>query len=101
MSGGSGYVISRSALGKFVDFAKNASHQKCAAANSKAIEDVALGKCLLNAGAIAADSRDKELKVRYFPLNAFYALFANKLKTKFWLYLTAYYHIHAVGCLIL
>ena len=71
MSGGSGYVLSRAALDKFIDFLPNATYQQCTAVHSTATEDAKMSRCLLNAGAIAGDSRDDELRMRYLPFDPY------------------------------
>ena len=96
MSGGSGYVLSRAALDKFIEFIPNATEQQCPAANSTVIEDLEMGRCLLNAGAYAGDSRDDELKMRYYPLNPYGVLKSNHLSSDFWIYTRSYYHINSV-----
>ncbi|KAI6213199.1 N-acetylgalactosaminide beta-1,3-galactosyltransferase [Aphelenchoides besseyi] len=65
MSGGSGYVLSREALRRFVEKALN-NTQKCKASQSGA-EDVEMGKCLQAVDVVAGDSRDAQGKHRMLP----------------------------------
>lgn len=63
MSGGAGYVLSKSALQLFVQ--RNASICKTA---EQGVEDVEMGKCLQQLNVIAGDSRDTDGKGKFFPL---------------------------------
>lgn len=65
MSGGAGYVLSRSALTKFITEAYNDQHL----CHYKTIaEDEQLGFCMENIGVIAGDSRDEKGLERFVPL---------------------------------
>ncbi|XP_013115382.2 glycoprotein-N-acetylgalactosamine 3-beta-galactosyltransferase 1 [Stomoxys calcitrans] len=65
MSGGAGYVLSKSALEQFATKAFN-NNQVCN--NTYKEEDLQLGECLANIGVMAGDSRDAEGKERFIPL---------------------------------
>ncbi|XP_075163755.1 glycoprotein-N-acetylgalactosamine 3-beta-galactosyltransferase 1-like [Haematobia irritans] len=65
MSGGAGYVLSKSSLEKFATTAYN-NNQVCNHTFKE--EDIQLGKCLENIGVIAGDTRDDEGKERFIPL---------------------------------
>lgn len=75
MSGGSGYVLSRTALMRFV---RNGmpDHNKCLAEVVGA-EDAEMGKCLENVGVLAGDSRDRRGRGRFFIHNPGYHLHAS------------------------
>ena len=97
MSGGCGYVLSRATLDKFIDFLPNATEQQCAAVNSTATEDVEMSRCLLNAGAIAGDSRDDELRMRYLPFEPHCMLKSKFFSDNFWSFTYGFYHAHSVS----
>ena len=63
MSGGAGYVLSKSALELFAK--RNSSICRSA---EQGVEDVEMGKCLEKLNVIAGDSRDTTGKGRFFPL---------------------------------
>lgn len=56
MSGGSGYVLSKEALKRFVE--KGMTNPKICRGGHAGSEDVELGKCMMNLNVIAGDSRD-------------------------------------------
>lgn len=66
MSGGSGYVLSHEAVRRLVEEAF-ADPEKCARETSYP-EDVVISQCLENVDAFAGDSRDVDLRGRFFPL---------------------------------
>ena len=68
MSGGAGYVLSLTALEKFVTKGINDKTGKICRTNGKGSEDVELGKCMENLGISPGDTRDAFGKGRFFPL---------------------------------
>ncbi|XP_073841347.1 glycoprotein-N-acetylgalactosamine 3-beta-galactosyltransferase 1-like [Musca autumnalis] len=66
MVGGAGYVLSKSALVKFINEAYD-NGDICS--DSEIDENFALGNCLRNIGVVAGDSRDEQLKERFIPVS--------------------------------
>lgn len=65
MSGGAGYVLSRTAVKRFMELGyKNSTICKSGKGGS---EDKELGYCLQNVGVVAGDSRDDQNRGRFFP----------------------------------
>ncbi|VDM44367.1 unnamed protein product [Toxocara canis] len=62
MSGGAGYVLSKTALRKFVEEALN---NKTICSKSGDYEDVEVGLCLENIGVEAGDTRDEQQRHRW------------------------------------
>ncbi|KAH8421216.1 hypothetical protein KR009_001043 [Drosophila setifemur] len=97
MSGGSGYVLSREALRIFAEGLKDPT--KCRPEDDHA-EDVEMGKCLYNLGVKAGDSRDSQLRNRFYPVAPFVALLSGNVGMDFWLYKYAYYNARScMDCL--
>ncbi|EDV46663.1 glycoprotein-N-acetylgalactosamine 3-beta-galactosyltransferase 1 [Drosophila erecta] len=97
MSGGSGYVLSREALRIFAEGLNDTS--KCRQEDDHA-EDVEMGKCLFNLGVKAGDSRDEQLRNRFYPVAPFGALLSGNVGLDFWLYTYAYYNVRScMDCL--
>ncbi|KAG4072000.1 hypothetical protein HA402_010937 [Bradysia odoriphaga] len=67
MSGGSGYVLSREAVRRFVEVAIP-DKTKCRQDND-GFEDVEMGKCLETVHVVAGDSRDSVGRGRFFPIS--------------------------------
>ena len=63
-SGGAGYVLTKSAVDKFVGVVGDSS--KCRQ-DGRGAEDVEMGKCLANAGVAAGDSRDELGRDTFMP----------------------------------
>ena len=100
MSGGCGYILSRGALTRFVEFSSIASQEQCAAANTQAIEDVEISICLQNAGVPAGEFRDDEFKIRFLPYEPFCVLKSNYFGSNDWTFTYPYYHLHAVSFVV-
>lgn len=94
MSGGSGYVLSREALRIFAEGVNDTT--KCRQEDDHA-EDVEMGKCLFNLGVKAGDSRDEQLRNRFYPIAPYGALLSGKVGMDFWLYKYAYYNPRSVS----
>jgi len=93
MSGGSGYVLSREALRIFAEGQNDTT--KCRQEDDHA-EDVEMGRCLFNLGVKAGDSRDGQLRNRFYPVAPFVALLSGNMGLDFWLYKYAYYNARSV-----
>ncbi|XP_042888173.1 glycoprotein-N-acetylgalactosamine 3-beta-galactosyltransferase 1-like isoform X2 [Penaeus japonicus] len=68
LGGGSGYVMSRETLRKFVE--KALPNKSSCTDGERGLEDVELAKCLLQIGVLIGDSRDSSGRGRFFPLGA-------------------------------
>ncbi|XP_069760785.1 glycoprotein-N-acetylgalactosamine 3-beta-galactosyltransferase 1-like isoform X2 [Narcine bancroftii] len=64
MSGGSGYVLSKEALRRYVAAFRN---ETCR--HTSPVEDLALGKCMEILGIAPGDSRDNHLRETFFPIS--------------------------------
>lgn len=89
MLGGAGYVLSREAVRRFVEVALNDS----AICKSKpdGAEDEEIGICLENVNVFAGDSRDAELKGRFFHFDPIHHLMQDHVDN------TTYYYPVAGG----
>lgn len=91
MSGGGGYVVSRTGIKQLVDIAFKDS-KKC---KSKEFvggaEDVEIGKCFENAGVVAGDSRDEQHRNRFHPFQPEAHLSPDGLPTNFWYWSYIFY----------
>ncbi|XP_017064594.1 glycoprotein-N-acetylgalactosamine 3-beta-galactosyltransferase 1 [Drosophila eugracilis] len=97
MSGGSGYVLSREALRIFAEGHNDTT--KCRQEDDRS-EDLEMGKCLVNLGVKAGDSRDEQLRNRFYPIAPFGALLSGNVGMDFWLYKYAYYNARScMDCL--
>lgn len=96
MSGGSGYVLSRESLRRFVESAI-VNNTNCDILNNLQAEDVAMGQCLRAVGVSAGDSRDAHLKWRFYPFELFTALMTSYYTDDFWHFGYSYYNPRAVS----
>ncbi|KAF2364596.1 Fringe-like [Trinorchestia longiramus] len=91
MSGGAGYVLSKAALIKFVE--EGLTDPKKCKTNSNGAEDVEMGKCMMNVGVLAGDSRDDLGRGRFFPFVPVHHLIPKKIGEKHWYWDYIYYHM--------
>ncbi|XP_063979191.1 glycoprotein-N-acetylgalactosamine 3-beta-galactosyltransferase 1-like isoform X2 [Diachasmimorpha longicaudata] len=89
MSGGSGYVLSRESLRKFVQEALP-NPTKCFNGSNRP-EDVEIGKCLEKVGVKAMDSRDPLDRERFLPLPLGTLLVPQALSKDSWFWKWMYY----------
>ena len=69
MSGGAGYVLSRTALARFGNIGLVPGHPPdCHENQDQSAEDVDMGKCMQALNVTAGDSRDSLGRGRFFPL---------------------------------
>lgn len=94
MSDGSGYVLSREALRRFVQGLNESS--KCLQQDDSAA-DVQAGRCLFNLHILAGDSRDSRLRNRFFPLPPHFQLLSNYTRSDYPIHKHAYYYSRAVS----
>lgn len=93
-SGGAGYVLSREAVKRFVkDAIPDAS--KCRQ-DSEGGEDVEIAKCLASVGVLAGDSRDAELRNRFFPFTPEGHVVPGKPESDSWYWRWIYYKTSTV-----
>lgn len=88
MSGGAGYVLSKTALRKLIEEGVS-DNSKCSQ-DGTGPEDVEIGRCLSMLGIIAGDSRDTEKRGRFFPFGPEAHLFPNR-KANDWYWKYVYY----------
>ncbi|XP_047737095.1 glycoprotein-N-acetylgalactosamine 3-beta-galactosyltransferase 1-like [Hyalella azteca] len=87
---GAGYVLSRTAVKKFVEEALPGS-KKCRDTDDTSAEDVEIGKCLTRVGVLAGDSRDERGRGRFFPYPPSHHLVPGPLKKQKWYWDYTYY----------
>ncbi|XP_053949228.1 glycoprotein-N-acetylgalactosamine 3-beta-galactosyltransferase 1-like [Anastrepha ludens] len=90
MSGGSGYVLSRESLRRFVESAI-VNNTNCDAINDHQPEDVAMGQCLRAVNVTAGDSRDTHGEWRFFPFTPFDALTETQPSDDYWFLFYSFY----------
>ncbi|XP_073821326.1 glycoprotein-N-acetylgalactosamine 3-beta-galactosyltransferase 1-like [Musca autumnalis] len=91
MAGGSGYVLSKEAVRRFVEEAiPNAT--LCKQANTGA-EDAEIGICLEKVNVTAVDSRDIHGRGKFFPFSPEHHMFPSKNK-QYWYWKLIYYKTH-------
>lgn len=89
MSGGAGYVLSREALRRFVE--KALPNPKLCKKENSGAEDAEMGKCMENVNVFAGDSRDAELRGRFFPFVPEHHLIQDHVDKDFWYWKYIYY----------
>lgn len=87
MSGGAGYVLSKEALGRFVE-----GFRTKVCTHTTPVEDLALGQCLEKMGVVAGDSRDTLQRETFHPFVPQHHLTRQFSKT-FWYWSYCYYPI--------
>ncbi|XP_017493245.1 PREDICTED: glycoprotein-N-acetylgalactosamine 3-beta-galactosyltransferase 1-like [Rhagoletis zephyria] len=94
MSGGSGYVLSRESLRRFVESAI-VNNTGCDVINDAQPEDWAMGRCLRAVNVTAGDSRDTHGEIRFYPFEAHVVLLATYLQDDFWFFDYSFYNPRA------
>lgn len=87
-SGGAGYVLTKSAVDKFVGVVGDSS--KCRQ-DGRGAEDVEMGKCLANAGVAAGDSRDELGRDTFMPFVPEHHLIPGHIPKDMWYWSYIYY----------
>jgi len=88
MSGGAGYVLTKTAVDRFIGVMGNAS--KCRQDGAGA-EDVEMGKCLANAGVAAGDSRDELGRDTFMPFVPEHHLIPGHIPKDMWYWSYIFY----------
>lgn len=89
MSGGSGYVLSREALRRFVEIAL--PNPKMCFQHDVAVEDIEVGACLQSVNVTAVDTRDSHLKGTFMPFNPESHLHPPSEYKDYWYWIYRYY----------
>lgn len=89
MSGGSGYVLSKEALRRFV--VEGIPNPDICLPGTVINEDIEIGKCLENLNVTAGDSRDYNGRGRMFPFDPKAHLIPDKQDKDFWYWSFMYY----------
>ncbi|KAL1494987.1 hypothetical protein ABEB36_010483 [Hypothenemus hampei] len=92
MSGGSGYVLSKEALKRFITDSLP-DPKKCKQQNTGA-EDAEMGRCLESVGVKAGDSRDKQGRSTFLPLYVTSFLIPGQIPKDMWFWSYTYYPFH-------
>ncbi len=91
MSGGSGYVLSREALRRFVTVGlADPNHELCRGDDGGA-EDVEMGVCLQNLNVTGGDSRDENGKPRFMALSPESIIVPGSKDPEHWYWKTQFY----------
>jgi len=92
MSGGAGYVLSKEAVKRFVVKALGGKDSKvCRWQDGKGAEDAEIGRCLMNVGVAAGDSRDELARGRFWPFTPDNHLKPGKKDPNYWYWKNIYY----------
>lgn len=91
MSGGAGYVLSREAVRRFVEVGLAGKTKNCKTDSDTGAEDAEMGKCMESVGVFAGDSRDAELRGRFFPFVPEHHLIPDHVDKDFWYWQYIYY----------
>lgn len=96
MSGGAGYVLSKTAVEKFLMALNEGSTCRQDTGGS---EDVEIGRCLEKAGVVAEDSRDELGRERFHPFIPEHHLIHGLIPKHNWYWTYSYYPPKDVSCL--
>lgn len=96
MSGGAGYVLSKTALRLFVERAY--PNRTICRQTRGGSEDKEMGVCLQNVGVVAGDSRDDQKRGRFFPTSLYSHIIPKPKTSWYWRYI--FYATEDVSILI-
>ncbi|ESN99286.1 hypothetical protein HELRODRAFT_66826, partial [Helobdella robusta] len=91
MSGGAGYVLSKSALHKFVRQGLKAKYSAFCKAEPGGYEDVNMGQCLKYSNIMPIDTRDEKNMERFHPYPPYFILTDLFLDKDDWIFNYSYY----------